>query len=252
MSCSVESSSSSSLPAIAEDAELLNVGSIEVEAVEDSERGKVLNRIVCESPHDLNSDAEVEDQLNRSNSIVNEEEGVEITQSILDSIASTFMNTCGGCQNFYPKSALRKKSDSRPPAVPMSERTVSFSSLEIREFNMTLGDHPSAISGPPVALDWDQGAGARVVDLDEYERARSPRRKRRQLKLSYKDRKGILQNSFSDDEINKQWREALEIRMQRKETLSRGLVLMTMDDIWESTCRKTKRLSNGISSVFGL
>jgi len=212
-----------------------------------------LNRIVCDSPQEANGDSEAEVWLNDSFNSIAEEEGVEITQSILDSITSTFMNTCAaGCQNFYPKSALRKKNGPPFLAVPMPERTVSFSSLEIKEFNMTLGDHPSATSGPPVALDWDHVAGERVVSLEEYERARSPRRKRKQLKLSYKARKGILQSSFTDDEINKQWREALEIRMQRKETLDRGLLLMTADEVWESTCRKCKRLSNCISSVVGL
>lgn len=43
------------------------------------------------------------------------------------------------------KSILRRKKDSDPCTPPIN-RNVSFTKLEIREFNMTLGNHPSAVS----------------------------------------------------------------------------------------------------------
>jgi hypothetical protein len=110
--------------------------------------------------------------------------------------------------------------------------------------NMTLGNHPSATSGPPVML--DSVASERTVDLDEYEHNRGPRRKRRQLKLSYKERKAYLTNEcgYSTMEIQKEWAEALEIRKQRHETLNRGILLMAFDDVYESACRKMNRATS--------
>ena len=103
-------------------------------------------------------------------------------------------------------------------------------------------------------LDWDSKPKTeRVVSLDEYEQERSPRRKRRQLKLSYRDRKGILedQKGFTVDEVNKAWAEALTIHKQREETLKRALFLMTIDDVWESTQRKLKRVAESVGMSLG-
>ena len=123
-------------------------------------------------------------------------------------------------------------------------RSVKFDKLNIHEFRMTLGNHPSATSGPPVMLDWDSRPRSEVVSLDEYERARQPRRNRRQLKLSLQERHGILvrEQGFSFEDVKSAWQEALEIRRKRKETLERGLALMKWDEVWESTCRKFHRL----------
>lgn len=126
-------------------------------------------------------------------------------------------------------------------------RTVHFKQVDIREFQMTLGNHPSAASGPPVMLDWDVKSDPEIMDLETYERGRQPRRSRRQLKLSLQQRHLILvkQRGFSFEEVKGAWQEALEIRKQRKETLERGLALMKWDEVWESTCRKFNRLVDG-------
>jgi len=122
--------------------------------------------------------------------------------------------------------------------------SVRFKEVDIREFKMTLGNHPSATSGPPVMLDWESNLPSAVFDLETYEKARQPRRNRRQLKLSLQERHNILvkERGFSFDEVKGAWQEALEIRKQRKETLERGLALMRWDEVWESTWRKLGRL----------
>lgn len=97
-------------------------------------------------------------------------------------------------------------------------------------------------------IDWDAKTTERTVSLDEYEQRRMPRRKRRQLRMSYSDRQRILegQKGFSTKEVNQAWAEALAIQKQRQETLKRGMFLMTVDDIWESTQRKCKRVAETI------
>ena len=128
-----------------------------------------------------------------------------------------------------------------------SSDSVKFKAVDIREFKMTLGNHPSATSGPPVMMDYDNRLNQKVVDLETYEKTRLPRRNRRQLKLTLQQRHNILvkENGFSFEDVKGAWQEALEIRKQRKETLERGLALMKWDEVWESTCRKFSRLANG-------
>jgi hypothetical protein len=164
------------------------------------------------------------------------------------------------------KSILRTRGvdNGRSPveAGILSDRTVSFSRLEIREFGMTLGDHPSAVSGPPVALDYDGttassadkndpksgGTTPKVVSLEEYERARTPRRPRKQLKLSYHDKCATLQDrGFSLQELHDAWAEAIKIRKQRQETLKQSYTGMLLDDFWESAGRKYHRMLESLA-----
>lgn len=128
-------------------------------------------------------------------------------------------------------------------------RSVQFNDVDIKEFKMTLGHHPSATSGPPVMLDWNTQPSSNVMKLEAYEKARQPRRSRRQLKLSLQQRHVILvkERGFSFDEVKSAWQESLQIRKQRKLTLERGLAMMKWDEVWESTCRKMNRLVDGSS-----
>ena len=142
--------------------------------------------------------------------------------------------TSGGCDGDIPD-------DNN---LPPRHRSVAFKNVKIQEFNMTLGNHPSATSGPPVMLDLSPRSQPQELDLEAYEQGRQPRRSRRQLKLSLRQRHGILvkERGFSFEEVKSAWQEALEVRKQRKETLERGLALMKWDEVWESTCRKFNRL----------
>lgn len=163
--------------------------------------------------------------------------------TFLEELARSVLDPCQ-CQSFL-KPALRKEKRSDDGI----RNSVSFDTVDIKEFPMTLGDHPSAASGPPVTLDWERLERERSLNLDEYEASRTPRRSRKQLKLSLRDRKGILQNQFSADEVNKAWQEAKAIREQRKETIERGLVMMFMDDFMETASRRMHRVGNSFSSI---
>lgn len=156
------------------------------------------------------------------------------------------------------KSILRTKGvdNGRSPveAGILSDRSVSFARLEIHEFGMTLGDHPSAVSGPPVALDYDSiksdDNGTRVISVEEYERVRIPRRTRKNLKLSYHDKCATLRDKgFSLQELHDAWAEAILIRKQRHETLKQTYTSMVMDDFWESAGRKYHRVLDSLALV---
>lgn len=223
------------------------IGSIEVEYLSDMEQRVVL-KIECEPPSnaiDRNDDVMAEERHDRVDEAAEEPEGVEVPAGFLERLTSALMDGCASCHCAPFKSSMRNTEE--PEQVSSNRRTVGFGCLEIHEFYMTLGDHPSAVSGPPVSLDYSQEI-TKTISLDEYERDREPRRKRKQLKLSYKDRKKILEThrGFSTDEVNQAWLEALKIRQQRQETLKRGLVMNMWDEVTESTQRKMNRLAEAV------
>jgi len=50
------------------------------------------------------------------------------------------------------------------------KRCVTFTNIQIREYNTILGDHPCCQSGPPLALGWEFNTQDEVViDIDDYE-----------------------------------------------------------------------------------
>jgi hypothetical protein len=130
------------MPSIIEDeSELALVGSIEVEAVAGEGGESVFDRILYLPQGTGNELEQFELGLDPSRSQQQEEEdqfdeSYEGPETILDALTSNFMNSCGGCQHFYPKSALRRKTPgvrAVPAEQPIADRMVSFSSLEIRE-----------------------------------------------------------------------------------------------------------------------
>ena len=196
------------------------------------------------------------------------EQGIEVPFELM-SILDTFMYSCAGCEPCInapcvvnkPREGILRKGNRNATststnkslaAQPLTKRTVSFSQLEIKEFRMSLGDHPCSSTGPPVMLDWEsQPTLERVVSLDEYERMRSPRRKRNKLRLSYRERKSVLedQQGFTTEEVNKAWAEAIKIRQQRHETLRRSPFQNTLDDVYESWQRKCHRAAEAVGIV---
>ena len=197
-----------------------------------------------------------------------QEESIEVPFELM-SILDTFMYSCAGCEpcintpcvvNKPREGILRNgnrngtstKNKKSLAAQPLTKRTVSFSQLDIKEFKMSLGDHPCSSTGPPVMLDWESRPTLeRVVSLDEYERLRSPRRSRNKLRLSYRERKSVLegQQGFTTAEVNQAWAEAIKIRQQRHETLKRSPLLNTLDDVYESWQRKCHRAAEAVGIV---
>jgi len=166
-----------------------------------------------------------------------------------DDIFDALTNTCA----FLPPPPLRKKSamkkprgDLKLPAAAKSihnSRSVSFNSVQIREHEITLGDHPSSANGPPIQLGWE-AKNESTFDLDKYEKNRKPlRRKRRQLKMSFREREERLSSSgFTMDQLKNAWMEALKVRQQRYETITRGWSATKIEEAWESACRKFQRI----------
>jgi hypothetical protein len=99
------------------------------------------------------------------------------------------------------------------------KRSVSFSNLQIREYDVALSDHPSCSFGPPVQLSWDYREKL-VVPVESYEEAREPRRDFQDLVLSYYDRRFMLikQAGYSKREVKQAVQEAERVKRERMVT----------------------------------
>lgn len=95
-------------------------------------------------------------------------------------------------------------------------RTVSFSSLSIREYPPAISDNPSCSFGPPVQLDWEYEA-EQTHPIDLYEQSRQPRRASHDLLLSYYDRRFLLikQAGYSRKEVTEAMKAADRVKRER-------------------------------------
>ena len=97
---------------------------------------------------------------------------------------------------------------------PKMRRNVSFTSLDIHEFDMELGDNPSAV-GIPVQLGWEAHSSA-TFNLDTYERMKPRAKKRSDLILSSKARNEILKAKGTPrNEIRAILHETRQIKIER-------------------------------------
>jgi hypothetical protein len=95
------------------------------------------------------------------------------------------------------------------------KKAVSFSTVSIRSYDITVGDSPSVSSGLPISLDWKFVEEPRVM-LDEFEQNHKSRRHRFDLKLSAAQRHHKLMNSGCTG------RQLVQKRLHSRPLLHRG------------------------------
>mmetsp|Transcript_117183 Transcript_117183/g.164834 ORF Transcript_117183/g.164834 Transcript_117183/m.164834 type:complete len:155 (+) Transcript_117183:28-492(+) len=82
-----------------------------------------------------------------------------------------------------------------------SKKTVSFSTIEIIEFPITLGDNPSVSSGAPLTIEWTPQDRCQF-ELDVFEKYRPRRRHSSRLAIAPHIREEVLlAHGFGLDEI---------------------------------------------------
>lgn len=103
---------------------------------------------------------------------------------------------------------------SKQPSSPR-ERRIAFGTIQIREFDLIVGDHPDVRVGPPIALGWKYETRP-PTSIDEYEHGRDPYK--RVLRLSSITRKNLLLNVYNvpESEIVNAEYEVQQIRRQRE------------------------------------
>jgi hypothetical protein len=116
---------------------------------------------------------------------------------------------------------------------------VGFSSIEIREYERVVGDHPDTRVGPPMAIGW-AFYEHESVSLDEYESSRQKKGTRRMSSIT---RKNILKNVFEipEEEIRNAEKEVQKILKNRQKTNTQGKASETVEVVTQSFGRKIKR-----------
>ncbi len=132
------------------------------------------------------------------------------------------------CSGLMPKKSALKRGKSLPledSSVSKKEvqRRASFSTLEIRTYNVTIADNPggNTSGGAPVGLCWEyDAANIQLHCLETFEELRPSRRNLQQLYLSPYVREWMLvrENGFTVEELKQAAAEADKIRRQRQNT----------------------------------
>jgi hypothetical protein len=117
-------------------------------------------------------------------------------------------------------------SNTSSPSI--TTKTVKFAHLEIREYNVIIGDHPCCTMGCPLSLGWEF-RDVPMIAVDRYEATRSPRRNREELKTSREERRSrmLQEGQVSDLEMRR-----VERRLYRERSCSAKLCHRTNESFF--------------------
>lgn len=128
-------------------------------------------------------------------------------------------------------------------------KTVSFQSVEIREYETTLVDNPACRNGPPIGLSWNYHQ-ADAIEFFDYESSRIfTRRSPRQLIIPKTYRQNVLKGKgHSEEEFKRIKKEVKKVRSSRNMTNMFGSmfeVKEALEDAGRSIKKKMKK--NGLN-----
>jgi hypothetical protein len=152
---------------------------------------------------------------NSSRSVYSASSGIESilrTKSLGSSISS--------CESSGSFSSLKSSSSS---TSSNSSGSVRFERVEIREYNIVVGDNPSCSSGPPISLGWQYDQKQQDLPLDIYEEHRDGNRRiSNQMKIPASLRHETLREwNISTKEIIKAQTECDAVKKQRSRTMKK-------------------------------
>merc|ERR1712238_553380 len=102
------------------------------------------------------------------------------------------------------------------------KKVVRFSTVNIREYNVCLGDNPSVARGAPISLDWQYGEEISHVFGDyeqQQQQQQAPERTTTEFKRTSLERIQLLkQIGYSRKEIQNATHRVQKIRQQRFQT----------------------------------
>jgi len=142
------------------------------------------------------------------------------------------------------ESVLTKKTSSSEEDMKCKKRNVSklsFSSVTIRSYAMTLGDNPSVTLGPPLTIEWEH-FDSLTTSLDDYELKRGPSRNRASYKIPYILREQILRYvGFGRAELHEASIEIAKTKRGRLSSAHQPVIKELMEKGTQSIQRKLKR-----------
>jgi len=121
-------------------------------------------------------------------------------------------------------------------------RSVRFNEIEIREYNVIVGDNPSVHFGPPISIGWDYDKENLVrIPVEDYESVRGERRVAKQLVIPGMIRvEKLHENGVSRSDIVKAVRQVSRAKHKRNQTVN-NIKISRLEEAAQSAFRKLKR-----------
>lgn len=114
------------------------------------------------------------------------------------------------------------------PASP--RRTVSFKNVEVREYSITVGDHPLCYDGLPLTLDWEHSETVEIRDVStSRERSGNYRAPRR---LSFGERRDRLFSAAAAAEAARSGTDLAQPSQSDSRSLELNLVIKMLHNSW--------------------
>ena len=117
--------------------------------------------------------------------------------------SSMCSSTMDGCSTTH---SVNKRVERQLP-----RRRVSFHQIEVREYSITVGDHPFCYDGLPLSLDWEHTDEVTIRDINSSRERKSHYRAPR--RLSFDERRDRLFNVSSESDGSEQSERKLELSM---------------------------------------
>jgi len=120
----------------------------------------------------------------------------------------------------------------------MEDKSVNFSTLEIKSFPRRLGDNPSTTSGPALTIAWD-AESTTTVEVEEYEATRGERRSLKDLRIpGYKRQAWLHEEGVTLKEVKEAHAKTLQIQRERFDSVDESLVVAEYKDLIKRKFKK--------------
>lgn len=126
-----------------------------------------------------------------------------------------------------------------------SSKSVHFSTIEVRDYSLCLGDHPDVNRGAPVSLDWEYES-EQSFDIEEYEKRTCGREKKTEdemIRLAFEREYVLRKLGYSMEEIESRSKSVKKDQKNRSQT-RRNMIfepLMIMSEETKRWIAKKKR-----------
>ena len=131
-----------------------------------------------------------------------------------------------------------------------NKKRVQFESIEVREYPMIIGDHPSCSHGVPVQLDWNHEK-TYSCELQLYEYCRTERRQtRKELLIPFQERARILIDAgYTLDEIGGATLSVIKVKKEREESLRKSKKWDRSSTLIEKTGKLPLSIMSGFTAL---